>query len=65
MKTVVNLLVAAAGISLVLGLLSRVMFKPFSMGILANCNANSFLRFTDTCLLFAIALVAVKLLDSK
>jgi hypothetical protein len=44
-----------AGISLIIGVISRVMVMPIPPGVY-GLEANAFLRFTDTCLLAAIAL---------
>ena len=61
MKNIIYACITVATVSFVLGLVSRVTLTPFQLGLVAN----SFLRFTNTCLLFAIALSAVKLLNSK
>ncbi|MBI3986866.1 MAG: hypothetical protein HY343_08105 [Lentisphaerae bacterium] len=44
--------VAVAGVSLIVGLISRVMVAPFAYGL----EARSFLGFSMVCLLFAITL---------
>ena len=61
MKSLAYLFVAAAVMSLAAGIVSRVMVMPFIFGL----EANAFLRFADTCLLFAIALSAIRILKSK
>ena len=43
-----------AGISLLVGIISRALVMPVPPGMY-GLEANAFLRFTDTCLLAAIA----------
>ena len=56
MKNLPSILVVIAAVSLVVGIMSRMLIKPLMFGL----EANAFLRFTDSCLLFAIALILVK-----
>ena len=53
MRKICEALIVVAAISLVLGVISRLIVKPF-FGI----EAQAFLQFTQACLLFAIALAA-------
>lgn len=61
MKSLANILVAAAVVSLVVGIASRLTLKPLAVGL----EASAFLRFTDTCLLFAITLSLLSIVKSK
>ncbi|MBI4845547.1 MAG: hypothetical protein HY810_03620 [Candidatus Omnitrophica bacterium] len=56
MKKVAKLMLVVAGISFISGLVSRVTVMPIPPGVY-GLEANAFLRFTDTCLLAAIALM--------
>lgn len=59
MKKAANLAMALAGISLVIGIISRVMVKPIpSMNY--GLEAEAFLMFTQTCLLAAIAFLLME-----
>ena len=53
MRKICEAFIVVAAISLVLGIISRLIVKPF-LGI----EAQAFLQFTQACLLFAIALAA-------
>ena len=61
MRKVCEAFVIVAVISLILGIISRLMVKPLFFGI----EAQAFLQFTQTCLLFAIAIAARELLIAK
>ena len=61
MKAIINIALVAAGISLVVGIISRITLTPVGPGI----EAQAFLQFTNTCLLAAIALGVLELLKSK
>lgn len=56
MKNLANVMVIIAAISLLVGIISRLLVQP----LMFNLEANAFLRFTDSCLLFAIALTLLK-----
>lgn len=53
MRGICELFIIVAVISLIVGIISRLVVKPI-LGI----EAQAFLQFTQTCLLFAIALAA-------
>ncbi len=53
MKKICEAFIVIAAISLVLGIISRLIMKPF-----LAIEAQAFLQFTQACLLFAIALAA-------
>lgn len=59
MKKAIKIALVLAGVSLVMGIISRIMMMPIPPG---NCGleANAFLRFTDTCLLAAIAFMLLE-----
>jgi hypothetical protein len=61
MKAIINIALVVAGISLVVGIVSRITLTPVGPGI----EAQAFLQFTNTCLLAAIALGILELLKSK
>ncbi|MCJ7563282.1 MAG: hypothetical protein MUP52_01660 [Candidatus Aminicenantes bacterium] len=52
MKKVFDGCLIIAVISLILGIVSRILLKPFPFGL----EAQAYLRFTQTLLLFAIAI---------
>ena len=60
MKKICEILIVLAAISLVLGIVSRLIVQPF-IGI----EAQAFLQFTQACLLFAIALAAREWMIAK
>ena len=60
MRKICEAFIVVAAISLVLGIISRLIVKPF-LGI----EAQAFLQFTQACLLFAIALAAREYLIAK
>ncbi len=51
MKSIANLAIVIAAISLLLGVISRLSLKP-----IAGLESRAFIGFTAICLLFAIAL---------
>ena len=48
-----------AAVSLVMGIVSRILVLPLPPGA-AGLEANAFLRFTNTCLLASIAFTLMK-----
>jgi hypothetical protein len=60
MKKICEALIVVAAISLVLGVISRLIVQPF-IGI----EAQAFLQFTQACLLFAIAIAAREWMIAK
>lgn len=63
MKQLIDVFIILAVVSLVIGIISRIMLVPFPPVI--NVEANAFVRFTNTCLLFAIALTLLEMLKKK
>ncbi len=63
MITLMAVCITVALASLVLGIISRILLVPFPPVL--QLEANAFLRFTDTCLLFAIALGLLGILKKK
>jgi len=61
MRKICEAFIVVAAISLVLGIISRLMVKPFFFGI----EAQAFLQFTHACLLFAIAIAAREWMIAK
>ncbi|MBT9131359.1 hypothetical protein B9J77_04305 [candidate division NPL-UPA2 bacterium Unc8] len=53
-----------AGVSLILGIISRILLVPISFGFV-TLEAITFLRFTNTCLLAAIFLTALRIAEAK
>lgn len=51
-------------VSLIAGIISRVMVTPLTI-VPGGLEANAFLAFTNTCLLFAIALTLLAILNDK
>ncbi|RKY57570.1 MAG: hypothetical protein DRP95_06865 [Candidatus Latescibacterota bacterium] len=47
-------------VSLIIGIISRLALTP-----IAGITASAFLRFTDTCLLFAVNFGLLQLLQAK
>ncbi|HID10776.1 MAG TPA: hypothetical protein EYP17_05695 [Candidatus Latescibacteria bacterium] len=47
-------------VSLIIGIISRLAMAP-----IAGLEANAFLRFTNTCLLFAVNFGLLQLLQAK
>jgi hypothetical protein len=60
MKGICDVFIIVAVISLIVGVISRLIVEPI-LGI----EAQAFLQFTQTCLLFAIALAAREFLIAK
>jgi len=60
MKKICEAFIVVAAVSLVLGIISRLIVKPFF-----EIEAQAFLQFTQTCLLFAVALAAREYLIAK
>ncbi len=60
MRKICEILMVVAAISLIVGVISRLMVEPI-MGI----EAQAFLQFTQACLLFAIALAAREWMIAK
>jgi hypothetical protein len=61
MRKICEAFIVVAAISLVLGIISRLMVKPFFFGI----EAQAFLQFTQACLLFAVAIAAREWMIAK
>lgn len=59
MKKAANLALALAGISLVIGIISRITIKPIP-NLDYGLEAQAFLMFTNTCLLAAIAFLLME-----
>jgi len=62
MRKLINVAIGIGVVSLVLGIISRLMRKPF-FGI--QVEAQAFLAFTSVCLLFAITFALLQVLKSK
>jgi hypothetical protein len=60
MRKICEAFIVVAAISLIVGVISRLMVKPV-MGI----DAQAFLQFTQACLLFAIAVAAREWMIAK
>jgi small-conductance mechanosensitive channel len=54
-KIFVDVCMIIAIISLILGIISRILVTPFPFGKAHGIEAQAYLRFTQTLLLFAIA----------
>jgi hypothetical protein len=50
-----DLFIIVAAISLILGIISRIIVTPFPGGSYHGIEAQAYLRFAQTCLLFAMA----------
>jgi len=61
MKGFLDLFIIVAGISLIIGIISRILMKPFPFGL----EAQAYLQFAQAMLLFAIALGLRELLRAK
>ena len=57
MKKLANIVLVVGLISLVVGIISRITLAPIGPG---RIEAQAFLAFTNTCVLFAIALVLLE-----
>ncbi len=62
MKAIAYIAIIVGAISLVVGIISRITLTPVGPGAV---EAQAFLRFTNTCLLAAIALGILELVKSK
>ena len=51
MRKICDVFIVVAAVSLVLGIISRLLMKPF-----LAIEAQAFLQFTQACLLFALVL---------
>ena len=60
MRKICEAFIVVAAVSLIVGLISRLMVQPI-LGI----EAQAFLQFTQACLLFAVALAAREWLIAK
>ncbi len=63
MKGLAIIAIAAAVVSIVIGIISRLMIQPIPVA--GGIEAQSFLDFTNTCLLFAIALLVLGMAKEK
>jgi len=61
MKGICDLFIIVAAISLIVGIISRILLKPFPFGL----EAQAYLQFSQVLLLFAIAIVIRELLRAK
>lgn len=61
MKGILDLAIIVAAISLIIGIISRIMLKPFPFGL----EAQAYLQFSQTMLLFALALGIRQFLRAK
>ena len=61
MNKLCDVCILAAAISLILGIISRMLLKPFPFGI----EGQAFLQFSQAMLLFAIAIGIRELLKTK
>ena len=62
MKKLINLSIAVGIISLITGIISRIVIQPFFP---FRLQAHAFLGFTNTCFLFAITLALLQILKAK
>ncbi len=60
MRKICEAFIIVAAVSLVLGIISRLLMKPF-----LAIEAQAFLQFTQACLLFAIAIAAREWMIAK
>jgi len=61
MRKICEGFIVVAAISLILGVISRLIVKPLLLGI----EAQAFLQFTQACLLFAIAIAVREWMIAK
>lgn len=54
-----------AGVSLILGIISRIWLTPIPPAGFVRLEAITYLRFTNTCLLVAILLTAFRIAEEK
>lgn len=64
MKGMVNVVLFVAGVSLLMGIISRVTLRPVPIAN-TGIEAEAFLNFTNTCLFMAIVLLLQQLVKSK
>ena len=57
MKKLANIALVIGVISLIVGVISRVTLIPIPIALGKGIEAQAFLSFTNTCVLFAIALI--------
>ena len=62
-KNLINVAIGVGVVSLILGIISRLMRVPFFGGM--QLEAQAFLAFTSVCLLFAITFALLQVLKSK
>ena len=62
MKYVVTIAITVAAVSLVTGIISRIMLVPVGT---IKLYAGAFLQFTNTCLLVAITFVLLQIRKAK
>ena len=58
MKAIANIAVVVAVISLVIGIISKLVLKPIAL--FGGLDASAFLTFTNTCFLLAIVLILLE-----
>jgi hypothetical protein len=63
MKSLAIIAIVAAIVSIVIGIISRFLVQP--VPIAGGIEAQSFLDFTNTCLLFAIAFLVLGIAKQK
>lgn len=61
MKGILDLFIIVAGLSLIIGIISRILLKPFPFGL----EAQAYLQFSQTMLLFALAVGIRQFLRAK
>jgi len=61
MKGILDLFIIVAALSIILGIISRILLKPFPFGL----EAQAYLQFSQAMLLFAIAVGIRELLRTK
>ncbi len=60
MRKICDVFIIVAAVSLVLGIISRLLMRPF-----LAIEGQAFLQFTQACLLFAIAIAAREWMIAK
>ena len=68
MKTVAYVALIMGGISLIIGVVSRLTLTPFILGVGGvggGIEARAFLAFTNTCILIAITFILLEILKAK
>jgi len=61
MNKIVDVFIIVAAISLIIGIISRILLKPFPFGL----EAQAYLQFSKAMLLFAIAVGVREFLKGK